>query len=241
MLSTAEIGAYGRAVDSLVTLAQNDLRTLWSHAARQRPEQARDLLLEIMPALVDQYGSAAAAIADEWYRDMRLDQNIPGDAPTVQTSLAPQGEIDDSVRFGAGALYAGNPDIALSYLTGALIRYVSDGARSQIADMTWADPEAMGWERRTRNPQACNFCVMLTMNECYYRSQGTASFGAHDNCKCVAVPAWDPTSREVPAKAYTLAARHKTEKGRKRHRELVSSWIDTHQEELAEWRTRPIE
>lgn len=73
---------------------------------------------------------------------MRLDQDIPGDAPTVQTSLTPQGEIDDSVRFSAGALYAGTPDIALSYLTGALIRYVSDGARSQVADMTWADPEA---------------------------------------------------------------------------------------------------
>ena len=62
-----------------------------------------------MPALVDQYGSAAAAIADEWYRDMRLDQDIPGDAPTVQTSLTPQGEIDDSVRFSAGALYGRNP------------------------------------------------------------------------------------------------------------------------------------
>ncbi len=72
MLPTAEISAYGRAIDSLVTLAQNDLHALWSHAARQAPEQARDLLLEIMPALVDQYGSAAAAIADEWYRDMRM-------------------------------------------------------------------------------------------------------------------------------------------------------------------------
>ena len=38
MLSTAEIGAYGQAIDSLTTLAQNDLHALWSHVARQRPQ-----------------------------------------------------------------------------------------------------------------------------------------------------------------------------------------------------------
>jgi hypothetical protein len=43
-----------------------------------RPLRRETALMDILPALVDQYGAAASTLATEWYDDLRAKQGIRG-------------------------------------------------------------------------------------------------------------------------------------------------------------------
>jgi hypothetical protein len=203
-----------RAFAELNVLAARDLGRIWR--ALREGDNAGEALHDVLPALIDQYGAAAATVAAEWYDDLRNSLGIGG------AFVAIPADVNDT---GAHALIrwaldtASDDDTALALLEGGLQRRVINFGRFTVMESAIADPKADGWQRLGQGTN-CAFCDMLISRGVVY-SQRTAEFGAHDHDDCVAVPAFGGHPREV--KPYTPSERDSTEADRARAREWIAS------------------
>lgn len=226
MISTTEAQKFRKGTAALADLARSDLSAYFGALDLTRPEAARDGLLEVIPVLTAQYGDAAAAMAAEWYADMRSDEGVPGGLPAVQVAQAvPDAQVTASVRYAAGSLFTPTPEQTLTTILGALTRYVMDYSRHQVLATVKADPEASGWQRVTR-PTACGFCQMLASRGGVYTST-TAFFASHDFCHCGAVPSWDPDAKPVDVDAYKASTRRRSAETRAADNARARDWIST--------------
>ena len=93
-----------------------------------------------------------------------------------------EGAIDDLIaRVGASA-----------------DRIILNGARQTTLGNVARDSQATGWSRVTVGG-GCAFCLMLASRGLVYRSRQTASFAAHDSCRCGAQPTFKgETYRKSP-------------------------------------------
>jgi len=82
-------------------------------------------------------------------------------------------------------------------------RLVLDTGRNTVIDSAQRDPKAKGWAR-IPEPGACSFCLMLATRGAVYRSESTADFKSHDNCRCHVEPvftAYEPSAAVRQAQA----------------------------------------
>lgn len=202
---------------SLIRLSDNaeaDLAALW---AQLDAATVGDAMFEVMPALVADYGDAAATLTAEWYEAYRAAINVAG---AYSASLT-------TIDLGANAL-AGwavdlariNWDTALAQISGGLTKRVMTASRDTVMDNVELDPQARGWQRKAR-PDGCGFCQMVAGRGAVYKTKTTASFASHDHCRCVCLPAFD--GRPVPVRPYTPTSRNITDADRARAR----AWIAT--------------
>ncbi|QDK02759.1 MuF-like minor capsid protein [Gordonia phage Squiddly] len=192
--------------------AEADLAVLWSEL---NPSTVRDGLFDVMPALVGDYGDASSALTAEWYDEHRIDLSIEG------SFLADVPELSLGAEALAGwgsQLATENWDSALALISGGLVKRVMTASRDTMMDNVDRDPQARGWQRKA-SPEACGFCQMTAGRGAVYRSRSTAAFASHDNCGCVAVPAFN--GRPEPVRPYTPSSRNITDADRARAR----SWI----------------
>lgn len=205
MASASEVAVLRSANRGLVALATRDLRAFWESLNLDRPEAARDALLRFMPALVEQYGEAAASVAADFYDDLRAAERVSSSFRARMADPVAADVVAARTRFGAQHLFTEDPSQTLAFLTGAATKYVLQPGRNTIVRSALADPAASGWHRETR-PGACGFCRLLAGRGNVYRRE-TARFAAHDDCGCVAVPSWDANAPEVPVSAYVASER----------------------------------
>lgn len=194
--------------------AERDLALLW---AQLDAATVRDGLMDVLPALVDQYGDASAAVTAEWYDEYRADLNVRG---TYAADLASPDLGAQALAGWGSQLAQTNWDTALAQITGGLIKRVMVASRDTMTSATYDDPQARGWQRQGRGE--CDFCRLLIGRGAVY-TRKSVNFGAHDNCKCVAVPAFG--GRPVPVKPYQVTDRAISDADRAR----VRDWITENQ------------
>lgn len=204
---------------SLSNEAVEDFAALWRLIAGT--DDASDALMDTIPTLVEDYGDAAAVAVTEWYDEFRAELDIPG------TYLADLPDLDLGGHALAGwgrSLITPDDvdwDAALAQISGGLEKRVATAGRETITQNVDNDPLGVGWQRQSRST-ACGFCQMLAGRGEVYKSRDTASFGAHDRCQCVALPAFG--GRPVPVKPYTpSAAATITDADRARAREWIKA------------------
>ncbi|HVY10811.1 MAG TPA: hypothetical protein VHB18_11790 [Mycobacteriales bacterium] len=155
---------------------------LWRRA--DTPKAVEAALHDVLPALIDMYGSAAGALAAHWYDDLRERREIRG------SFTADVADIPDT---GAHALIGWAADTAADYATfqtliaGGAQRRTANFARRTVMGSSVADPHARGWMRV--GVGECEFCQMLLGRGAVY-TEATADFEAHDHCQCGAEPAF---------------------------------------------------
>ena len=194
--------------------AERDLALLW---AQLDASSVGDGLMDVLPALVAEYGDAAAVVTAEWYDEYRSDLNVDG---AFAADLASP-ELGAEALAGWGSRLAqDNWDTALSLVSGGLVKRVFTGSRDTLTETAYRDPQARGWQRQGRGE--CSFCRMLIGRGLVYTKK-SVNFGAHDNCKCVAVPAFG--GRAIPVKPYQVTDRTITDADRAR----VKAWIAQNQ------------
>lgn len=210
--------ALREAVSDLVTLADADLTQLWREVSSAL--QAREALLDLLPVLVDAYGSAAATVAADWYDDLRDAERIAGRFTAIPAELDDTG-ADALARWGVDPLFHGEPDWsrAQALISGGLQKRIANAARNTVTGSAVQDPAADGWQRVARG-SGCPFCQMLAGRGAVYR-ESTVDFSPHDDCHCVATVAW--TDREKPVKPYTPTDRNITDADRARVREWIAA------------------
>lgn len=202
----------------LIAAALLALRDLWRSLVT--PEDVRDALMTGLPGLVALYGSAAAALAADWYDDVRDELEIDGRFRAIVADLPDIGRTDSLARWGIDPLFGAEPDVKATQtlLEGGLQRIITDLSRDTITQSALADPQALGWQRIGRGEGDCAFCRMLIARGAVY-TEATVDFASHDHCDCIAVPAFG--GRELPVKPYTPSERGTTEADRAR----VRKWL----------------
>lgn len=205
MVSAVDEAELRQALIGVRALVERDLTAFFTSLNLDRPESARDQLLEFVPLLVSQYGEVAASFAADWYDEMRDAEGMPGRFRAETQDSPYEDATEGLVRRAAGALFTESPVDALVALTASAGKYALAAGRETITAATDRDPRASGWKRVTRSG-SCRFCRMLAQRGAVYK-ESSAFFASHGDCNCAAVPSWDQSAPEVDVFAYEASAR----------------------------------
>lgn len=170
-----------RETADLVDLADRDLRRLWRLI--EGGASADEALHDILPAIVTEYGTVAAAAAAEWYDTERDHAEVRGRFTAVPLAASDRG----THALVGYALAAATDDVSLrTLILGGTQRRIADHQRLTITSSSVADPAAGGWVRVGRGD--CDWCQQYLDGEV---RTVPYDFNAHDNCNCGSVPSWD--------------------------------------------------
>lgn len=188
VVSRADVDRLSASQRAVVELAVADLRELLGWMDFSSPAQVRDVVLDILPGLVAQYGDLAASAAAEWYETLR-----PGAFTATTVAGPPAEQVQGVVRFAAGHLFDGDPAAFSTLITGAVQRLVAYSGRETIARNVQLDPLRPRFARVPSGAVTCAFCLMTASRGWVYHSRETAGEFSqfHDHCDCQIVPQWE--------------------------------------------------
>jgi hypothetical protein len=217
-VATAElIRAHKADLELLTGLAVRDLDLIWAQFTTA--EMARDGLMDVLPELVDVYGSAAATLGADWYDETREAAAVPGRFGAILAPVPDSGWADILARWAVSPLFAKEPDwsAAKSLVDGGLEKAIADMDRETITTTAIKDPQAIGWKRVGAG--ACDFCLMLIGRGAVYREG--SRFASHNNCHCQCVPAFG--GQPEPVNPYTPTTRNISPAAKARVREWLKA------------------
>lgn len=203
------------AVAELTGLASTDLAALWRRITNAA--QGRELLEDVLPALIETYGAAAATVAADWYDEARDKAEVPRRFAAIPAEATAAG-ASALAGWSVGPLYGAEPDFAraLTMAQGGMQRRIANVSRLTVMDSATEDPSADGWMRVGSGE--CDFCDILIGRGAVY-SERSADFASHDHCKCAAVPAFGGQPR--PVMPYVPTSRNIADADRARVREYI--------------------
>jgi hypothetical protein len=190
--------------EALVSLIPAVLREAWPLLDVHNIKGTMPQFLAAVKAIVARYGSASAAGALDYYRRERLAAGVKSPA-SLRIAPGPADDVvEKAIGWATSDLYGPvTPEsvaAAQSKVDEAVSQLVLDRGRDTIIANALSDKAAKGWARVTEQG-ACSFCIMLALRAgagFLYRSQRSADFSAHDNCRCHAEPvfnAYEPSHR----------------------------------------------
>lgn len=190
--SNAVSRRFWAAQGDLSTLALRDLRAFWRGLDHSDAYAVRREVEAFLPDLVQTYGEIGASLAADFYEEIR---EASGEVSRLYRAETPEnvvriGQAQASGRWALGSLFGAEPRPAdaLTNLSGVTKRLVLAPARDTVRANTRLDPDAVGW-RRVGDGDSCKFCRMLIGRGETYSAE-TARFAAHDDCGCLAEPAF---------------------------------------------------
>lgn len=198
MTTRADVDRLNRANNVVLRLVRRDLDQLFLSLPLNRPEAARDVLLQVVPSLVAKYGELAGVAASEWYEELQSKTSVRASRPVVapmNNSVAVAG----SVRFAAGHLFTDAPNKTLHVLSGALQRHVLYGSRETVRRNVSQDRSRPRWARVPSGAITCAFCLVMASRGFAYHSEESAGHmnSYHDDCDCMIVPEWDSSPAKI--------------------------------------------
>jgi len=215
-----------RAITRLTSMAERDVRLLIGELSG-----FADLgvaLNDVMPLLVDSYGDAAAAVAAEWYDELRAEQS-PGGRFLARPAIPPPAGVPALVGWAQAE--ATSPDTMLQLALGGMQRRISDQSRATVIGSAWYDPKADGWMRVGAGDN-CDFCDMLISRGAVYAAD-TVRFGAHDNCNCQAAPSFGKPADIFDVDAYRRGRQRREDDNlRAQDNARARAWIAKNLEEV---------
>lgn len=221
MASTAE---HRQGLIDLTRLAGADLRRFWAEVQGLPPATVRDALMDVLPLLAGQYGGAAAALAADWYDELREQAAARGLFLATPAALPGTARFEALARWGVDPLFRPEPDsaAALTLIQGGLQRTIADAHRLTIVESSLADPAATGW-RRIGQGHNCGFCNLLISRGAVYREK-SVTFKSHDHCNCIAGPEFDD-GRTVDTLAFQASQRRMTDETKAANNQRVYEYI----------------
>lgn len=169
-----------RAVATLANSLSTDLTVVWRRV--ERAADAGEALNDILPALIEQYGAAAATVAAGWYDDLRDKREVRGRFTAIPANVP---DVGAHALVGWALSEATDYPAFQTLILGGSQRRVANFARRTVMGSSIADPRARGWRRVGAGE--CDFCAMLLSRGAVY-TEATADFEAHDHDQCFAEP-----------------------------------------------------
>lgn len=172
--------------------------------------EVRAALFEATPLIVSDYADGAAALALEWYDELREDAALRRPYAPEPLRLVTDDEVRAEVAVSTVALRTASPEdlpvaitTSLRLLEGGLSKMVASGFWDTMTVNATRDPSALGWRRYAR-AGACKFCVMLAGRGAVFK-ESTVRFAAHGSCHCLAGPEFDQSAPLASAMQYTAS------------------------------------
>lgn len=209
----------------LTALARRDLAAFWALVQGWSADQIRDALIDVLPAMGDQYGDAAAELAASYFETARERADARGSFAPVLAERPDRARWEALSRWGVDPLFAAVPDAAtaLSRVSGGLQRTIADQHRLTVVESSLADPAASGW-RRVGVGDNCGFCRMLIDRGHVYTEAGV-TFRSHDHCNCAAAPSWDSNVVKVSTEPYRQSRKNRSDATRKADNARARAYI----------------
>ncbi|HLR93008.1 MAG TPA: hypothetical protein VK053_00650 [Jiangellaceae bacterium] len=190
-MRAADLDYRSATLEAVVVSAQEDLGGLWRSLLNDPVERAAMGLREVVPAVAEAYGQAAAGNAVVWYEDVRpAGARVYRARPFVPASLA---EVEGLTTWAATPLFSNDQAAAWERVTGLLQKAIADHDRATVEGNVDRDPIGRGWRRRA-SADACAFCAYMAVAVGNLRGpldEAEASEAYHDHCNCVPVPVLD--------------------------------------------------
>jgi hypothetical protein len=188
MPSRAEVEQIRSANAELTRLLNAELTDFLASISEASPENVRDALLDVIPALTAEYGDAAATVAAEWFEDVYGGRVVL--APTYPTEAVEQG-----VRYVAGKLWTPQPGEIAGLLATHVDKWVKQPGRETLTAS--AARNNLTWARVPTGAKTCAFCLVLASRDAVYMTEKAATRRSdgnlyHGKCDCVPVPMSGP-------------------------------------------------
>lgn len=211
----SDLAQLRRDLGTLNEYAERDLSVLWRDP--KDPTRAEAALRDVLPALIDTYGSAASTLAAERYDDVRARTGVRGKFRAVPADIKDSGAQS---LVGWALSEATDVPSLTTLILGGTQRRIANFARKTVMDSSFFDPSAQGWQRVSQGGCSTGFCDMLAGRGTVY-SEASADFASHDHCQCYAEPAFVGAPR--PVKPYKPSLRTPSDADRARAREWIAS------------------
>lgn len=187
--------------------AQQAFTSLWNLLNQKinNEQELRDSLLDLIPALANQYGDQAATIAIDWYNQAR-EQAVGVDgfyASMEGVPNFPEKAIQDTIRWQAGLLWGNNQDkdAFARFMVGAVDRWVHVRGANAMAINAERDPKSGKWAVAPVG-LTCSWCTMLASRDFVYKTQDTAKAPLHAHCDCEVIPRWGEKYDQAVLRGY---------------------------------------
>lgn len=176
-----------QAQESAAALAQraaNQIETLWPELEGVDASAMQDRLMGVLPEIIGEHHEAAAALAADWYTDVRPRSAPPFD-PVLPEKLGP-GRVYAMLQVALKVLFVPGTDRdfagARGRVGGMTEEMVLSGFRDTIQFSSVADDAVEYWERVVVG--ACDWCRRFA-GERYYTA---GQFQSHHYCRCTNAP-----------------------------------------------------
>lgn len=171
--------------------------------------------IEVVHALVEQYGEASAALAADYYEGERAEAGAEGDFTAQLPDPPPREQTEASLRWATKDVWPRDPEApgttqalpvdqrleaAQRKALGAVEKLVLDQGRATVREAVQRDRRAIGYARAAALG-ACAFCRLMASRGAVYKDldsvgrEANARFtGAdsvikfHDYCRCQPIP-----------------------------------------------------
>lgn len=195
--------AQRRAQRGLTRLLSRDMRGLRRLIIPSRLGVSVPEWILAVRALVEQYGTASASLAADYYEAERVAAAVTGRFTVPLAEPPPEGQVENSLRWATKDIWERDPEdpstteAQLQSLEVRLERaekkaeavaqkLVTDQGRGTVQEAVRQDRQATAWARAAALG-ACAFCKLLATRGVVYKKD-TAGFRAHDGCHCGVVP-----------------------------------------------------
>lgn len=186
-------------------------------------ESRRLQLLDTVPGVAAFYSEASTALAVDLYADSRAAAGVSSRFAVEQVVLDRTVKIRRGVAWASEPLAVGDDPTTVARLAIIAQKEMHESYRDTIITNQRRDPSSVGWQRIAR-AGACGMCRMLADRGAVYR-QSTATFAAHNDCRCTAAPIFrgGEVGPEADAMQYMVSRRSKTPAQRARIREYLKA------------------
>lgn len=190
MVTYAQLGEYKRGQETIDQLVRRDVQQLWDGLGAIDPDRKRNLLLDMVPGLVNSYGPIAATLAGEFFADTVL---LEPRIPDIDSTDA----VQASTRAVIGGLWTGNEAKARDRLVNSIVRHTRQYGRTTIRESVGYSGGRVRYARLlsyASEKGPCAWCRMLASRGAVYHSEITAGGldDWHDTDRCDAVAVRSP-------------------------------------------------
>lgn len=190
MTTLADVRAYQSTIDDLTTVAIGELSRLLDEIATPNAARFRDLLIELLPSLLEPYVTASGEVAATWYEELRSEVDDRAMAAGVYGVEVNADQVAAMSRYAVSPLFGQSSSTVLSLAAGSVQRLIANAGRRTIRGNAVRDRVRVGFSRVPR-PGCCAFCSVMASRGAVYESETSAGgFGNefHDMCRCVVAP-----------------------------------------------------
>ncbi|MFE9497271.1 hypothetical protein [Streptomyces collinus] len=195
MATLAAVEEYRKAQRDVVSLAERELRLFLLSLEFQNIVATTNALEIFMPALIAEYGEIGAAVAVDFYDELREGSAAAKPFKAVMGDLPEQKAIQASTRWAVGPLFQEESDVdtTIKNLTEINDRFVKQSARNTIFHSAQKDPSKASYARVPSGSRTCKFCLMLASRGAVYANEKKAGKlnSYHGHCDCQVIPMWD--------------------------------------------------